>query len=446
MQSSPSLSRELLRFAAPVLVAQLAFMANSVIDTAMAGRLSAVDLAAVGISAAFVATVLMSLISVLLALSPIVARLYGAGQRAAIGRELGQTVWIALVLAAIAMLVLLFPGPLTGLLGLQEAVEAKVRAYLYASAWGVPATIALRLFFSLSNGIGRPRPVMVFNLLALGLKIPLNAVFMYGLFGLPQLGGAGCAVATSVDQWLMALFAWNWCLRHPDYAEFELRARLPRPDWAAIRAFLKLGVPIGLTFIADVTAFTLMALFIARLGPVVSGAHQVAANLSVIAFMFPLALGNATSALAGHALGAGDAARARRICWRGVRIGLSIGVFICILYWLGAPYLAALYTSDAAVQAAAIPLIVLAGLYHVGDAVQAVAVNALRAYKKTTVPMITYALLLWGPGLGGGILLGLTGTFGAARGAAGFWLAGIFALWLVGAAMGLYLERVSRVR
>jgi MATE family multidrug resistance protein len=443
---SPSLSRELIRFALPILVAQLAVMANAVIDTAMAGHLSAVDLAAVGIGAAIMATVVMSLLSVLLALPPMVAHLYGAGRRAEVGRELHQAVWIALAIALAAMAVLLHPDPLIAHLHVEPAVEAKLRAYLAASAWSVPATIALRLFVGLSTGIGRPRPVMIFNLLALMLKVPLNAVFMFGLLGMPAMGGPGAALATAVDQWVIAALAWAWCLNHAGYEEFRLRAPLAAPNWAAIRDFLKLGVPIGLSFVADVTAFTLMALFIARLGPVVSGAHQIAANLSATAFMLPLALGNATTALAGQALGAKDPLRARRLCWRGVRLGMSAALVIGAGYLLGAPWIVALYTHDPAVQAAAIPLIRLAGIYHLGDALQAVAVNALRGYKKSTVPMLVYGILLWGPGLGGGVLLGLTAAFGPPRGAAGFWIAETFALWLVAISMAVYLNKVSRVK
>src|SRR5512139_3646763 len=198
MERPASPTRELLHLAWPVLVAQLAMMANAVIDTAMAGRLSAVDLAAVGIAASITATVLMSLISVLLALPPIIAHLYGAGQRAEIGRELQQSVWVSLVLGLVAILLLRNPGPFIALSELQPVVEAKVRAYLDASAWSVPGIFALRLFTGLSTGIGRPRPVMLFNLMSLALKVPLNAVFMYGLFGAPEMGGPGCAVATAV--------------------------------------------------------------------------------------------------------------------------------------------------------------------------------------------------------------------------------------------------------
>ncbi|MDO8932314.1 MAG: MATE family efflux transporter, partial [Rhodocyclaceae bacterium] len=96
------------------------------------------------------------------------------------------------------------------------------------------------------------------------------------------------------------------------------------------------------------------------------------------------------------------------------------------------------------VRAAAAPLIALVAFYHLADALQAVAVNALRAYRKSTVPMVIYAVALWGVGLGGGVLLGLGDAFGAPRGAAGFWIAAIASLTLAGAAVAVYLDRVSR--
>jgi MATE family, multidrug efflux pump len=341
------------------------------------------------------------------------------------------------------MAVLLHPDFIIDHLHVKQNVEVKLRAYLAASAYSVPAMVAFRLFVGLSTGLGRPRPVMVFNLIALGMKVPLNAVFMFGLLGAHRMGGPGAAVATAIDQWTIAILAWTWCLHQASYKEFNLGRPFAKPSWPLIRDFLKLGVPIGLSFVADVTAFTLMALFIARLGPVVAGAHQIAANLSATAFMLPLSLGTATVALAGRALGAGDPLHARRISWRGVRLAMTAALFISAAYVLGAPWIAAAYTSDGAVQAAAIPLIRLAGIYHLGDALQAVTVNALRGYKKSTVPMVVYGVLLWGPGLGGGVVLGLTHVFGRPLGAAGFWIAETIALFGVAISMALYLKRVS---
>ncbi|MDK9724205.1 MAG: MATE family efflux transporter [Sterolibacteriaceae bacterium MAG5] len=444
MEKPASLARELARLAWPVLIAQLAVMASGVADTVMAGRLSALDLAAVGIGASIYVTVFVSIMGVLLALTPTVAHHYGAGRYTAIGADVTQSAWMALALATIAVLLLRNPEPFLALTQLQPAVEAKVRAYLDAVSWSVPAALAFRLFYGFSSGIGRTRPIMIFNLAGLALKVPLNAVLMYGLFGLPALGSTGCGVATAIVAWITALAAWGWSARHPAYREFALFARFEPPRPAAIAALLKLGLPIGATFLVDVTAFTFMALFIARLGPTASGAHQIAANLAALTFMLPLSLGNATAVLAGQALGAGDRRRARRAGWYGIALGMGLALAVSLLLWFGAAPIAALYTPDPAVRAAAATLIVLVAVYHLADALQAVAVNALRGYRKSTVPMVIYAVALWGLGLGGGVAIGLGDGLGAPLGAAGFWIAAIASLALAGGLVTFYFERVSR--
>jgi MATE family multidrug resistance protein len=445
MSTSASTTGAIVRLAWPTYIAQLAVMANGLIDTLMAGRLSPADLAAVGIGASIQVTVLLSLMGVLLAVPPLIAHLYGAGRHADIGREIDQSVWVAGALALVAVLILRHPEPFLAVSQLQPGLESKVRSYLAASVWTVPAAFAFRLFYGLCSGIGRPRPVMLLNLAALLLKLPLNAVFMYGLLGAPALGGPGCAIASAVVAWVMAITAWSWVFRQPEFAAFGLRARFAAPDRAAIAAILKLGLPIGITFVADVTAYTFMALFIARLGPNVSAAHQIAANIGAVAFVMPFALGNATAVLAGQSLGGGQPARARRVCADGLRLGLALAVGVGLLLWFGAPRIAALYSPDAAVQAIAAPLISLVAIYHLADALQAIAVNALRGYKRSVLPMVIYVISLWGLGLGGGVLLGLSDRLGPPRGAAGFWMAAILSVSLAGGLVALYLARVSRV-
>ncbi len=444
MKPRPSSIKDLLGLAWPIYIAQMAMIANSIIDTVMAGRLSAFDLAAVGIAASIQTTLLMSLTGILLALPPLIAHLQGSGQMQAIGREIHQSLWISLALSVLGIVLLRCPGPFIQLSHLQPVVELKVRAYLDASSWGVPAMLLFRVFGGLFTGIAEPQIVMHLTLLTLALKFPMNALFMYGWLHQPALGAAGCAWATSLLNWLVALVAWSWCLTRPRYAVFMLSRRLSPPDWAAILIFLRIGLPIALTFIADLTAFTFMALFIARLGPIMSGAHQIAANLVVIAFMLPLSLGNAATVLVGKAMGANQPLLARNICQRALGLGILLALAVSLTLWSWAPQIAALYSSDEQVRAAAIPLIMMVGWYHLADALQAVTVNALRGYQRTAIPMLIYSLGLWGLGLGGGFVLGLTPWLGPARGAAGFWLAAVISLTLVGCLMTIYLHHISQ--
>ncbi len=426
-----------------MLVAQLAVMANGVVDTVMAGHLGAVDLAAIGIGASVYITVFVIAMGVLLALTPTVAHLHGAGVAAAVGEEVRQSAWLALLLGAVVIVALRHPQLLLALSHLAPEVEGKVRAYLDAVSWSVPAALLFRVFYGFSTGIGRPRPVMVFNLIGVALKVPINAVFMYGAFGLPALGAPGCGVSTAIVAWVVCRLAWIWCRRAPEYAVYGFFDRLSLPRWAALRQLLALGLPIGATFLVDVTAFTFMALFIARLGATTVAAHQIAANVSVVLYMLPLSLGNAAAVVTGHALGRGDPRRARHAATLAVAFGVAVAAIFGLIVGFGAPAIVGFYTPDPQVAAIACGLLPLVALYHQADALQAVAVNVLRGYKKTTVPMVVYALMLWGIGLGGGYLLGLTDSFGAARGAAGFWIATSAGLGLAGIIVALYLARVA---
>jgi MATE family multidrug resistance protein len=442
--TSRSLPRELLHLAWPVLIGQAAVMANGVIDTLMAGRLSPVDLAAVGIGASIYISVIMALMGVLLALTPVVAHHYGAQRHAEIGADVRQCAWLALALSLLAFAALKHPDPLLAFSRLTPEVEIKVRAYLDGTAWAVPGVMFFRVFYGFTTGIGRPRPVMAFNLrrpcaesaAQLGIHVRPFRPARHGRCRLRLVvrhhhvdgRDAGLAVVPARCR-LRAL----WRLRPLRSATPLGTARIPA-----------LGLPMGATFLVDVTAFTFMALFIARLGPEVSAAHQIAANVAVFVFMVPLALGSATGVVVGQALGAGESRRARHA-------GLARA-------WRSA----AARRRSPAPRSASAParwraptqrirrlspprraLLSIVAVYHMADAVQAVMAQVLRGYKRATVPMVIYALSLWGVGLGGGYLLGLTDAFGPARGAAGFWIAAVASLVVAGAGVLAYFLRIS---
>lgn len=447
---SRGLVRELVRLGWPVLIAQLAVMANSVIDTIMAGRYGTLDLAAVGIGSSIYFSVFVALMGVLLALTPIVAHLYGAGRHADIGEELRQSAWLAAALTLVSLALFAYPEPFLAVAQLEPALDAKVRAYLYALAWSVPASLLFRVFYSFSTAISRPRTVMALTLIGLALKVPLNAVFMYGNLGAPALGSTGCAVATAIISWIVCALAWAWCWFEPGYRPFRVFARWSWPEAKALGRILSLGLPIGLTFLIDVTGFTFMALFIARLGALYSAAHQIAANLAALAFMLPLALGNAASVVVGQSLGAHQYARARAAGLVGIALGLACAAVVGTTLFLSATGVAGLYTGDAELRGVAAGLLALVAVYHLFDAVQAVVVNVLRGYKRAVVPMLIYAVALWGVGLGGGYAIGLTRVdlawlgLHTPLGAPGFWLAAIASLALASSLITVYFLHVSR--
>jgi MATE family multidrug resistance protein len=445
-----TLALDIYRLAWPVLVAQLAVMAYSVIDTMMAGRYATDDLAAVGIGAAIYFSVFVGLMGVLLAVTPTVAQLLGAGRRDEIGEQVRQSMWLALALAVLSVLVYTHPEPLLRITEAPPAVAAKVRTYLSISAWGAPAGLAFRLFASYTTAVSRPRVMMLLNLFGLALKIPLNWVLIFGHLGAPEMGSAGCALSTVIVNWIIATLAWGRCATAADYRAYHVFARWSWPRWRDQRRLLALGLPIGGTFLVDVTAFTFMALFIARLGAVFSAAHQIAANMAAVMYMLPLALGNAVGVLVGQAIGARDFMRARSIAIIGIGLALVLALVSGATLMASAHATAGIYTIDADVQRVAAGLLLLVAGYHQFDALQAVTVNALRGYKRATVPLVINALGMWLVGLAGGYAIALTDIgarlpFGLVTplGARGFWIGAIFGMAVATLAMIAYFLAVS---
>jgi multidrug resistance protein, MATE family len=427
---SRKLVYEICRLAWPVLIAQLAVMAYAVIDTMMAGRFATDDLAAVGIGASIYFSVFVALMGVLLAVSPTVAQLLGAGRYSEIGEQVRQGMWLTLMLALASILLFRYPEPLLAMSRAPPAVAAKVRTYLAIVAWGAPAGLAFRLFASYTTAVSLPRVMMALNLLGLTLKVPLAWIFTFGHLGAPAMGATGCALSTTLVNWIIGVLAWLWCARSPAYRRHGVFARWSWPRWGDQWRLAALGVPIGMTFLVDVTAFTFMALFIARLGAVNSAAHQIAANVAAVLYMLPLALANAVGVLTGQAIGARKFALARSTGVTGIVLAVALAVVSGTTLALGARALAAAYTADKSVQAVAATLLVLVAGYHAFDAVQAVTVSALRGYKRAVVPLLINAGGLWGVGLAGGYVIGLTDALDLSAvglatplGAPGFWAA-----------------------
>lgn len=168
-------------------------------------------------------------------------------------------------------------------------------------------------------------------------------------------------------------------------------------------------------YLVDVTAFTFMALFIARLGAVNSAAHQIAGNVAAVMYMLPLALGNGVGVLVAQAVGARKLDVARSTGITGIGLAAGLGALAASMLVAGAAAVTAPYTEDGAVRALTATLPVLVALYHVFDAVQVVAVSALRGYKRAVVPMVISAVSLWGVGLAGGYAIGLSDALDLSR-------------------------------
>ncbi|WP_322025984.1 MATE family efflux transporter [Burkholderia sp. BCC1977] len=441
--------RRIVGLAWPVLVGQLAIIAFGVIDTAMVGRYSATDLAALGLGSSIYVSVYIGMTGILSALQPITGQLYGARRYAEIGEEVRQALWLAVMLAVPGFMLLHFPEPLLHIAHAPPALHDRTVDYLRILSYGLPASLVFRIYNALTNAAGKPRLAMILQIGALLLKFPLNVWFIFGGFGMPALGGPGCGLASTLINWALALIGFTLLAKLEVFSPLAIFSRFCWPVWARLKAILKLGVPMGLSYLIEVTSYTCMALFIAQFGTTTLAGHQIAGNIGAVLYMTPLSIGVAASTLVARALGAGRADEARLLGRHSVMLACGIAAAYGVLVFTLRPLIVGGYTPNPAVAAAALPLVAIVTCYHFFDALQITSAFVLRAYKVAVVPTVIYAVALWGVGLGGGYLLGFdVGGLAPAwlTGARGFWFANTVSLMLAGAGLALYLRHVSRAQ
>ena len=421
--------RRIVPLAWPVFVGQVAVLGFGTIDTVLVARHSPTDLAALAVGGATYITVFIGLMGMVLAVSPIVGQLFGAKRLHEAGHQAWQALWVALALSLLGSVLLALPRPFLALAQVSPAVDEKVRGFLLGLAFALPASLVFTVFRGFNVAVSRPKAVMLLQLLGLAVKVPLSMSLVSGLpaLGLPAMGVVGCGISTLVAMWLQLLIAALVLWRDPFYDRFTLTApgqRAPHP--AAILAMLRLGLPMGLTILVEVTGFAFMAIFISRLGETAVAGHQIATNLVSLLFMLPLGLSNATGTLVAQRIGAGDLRDARRLGWHGMQFALCLALVVGTVVFAARLQVLQLYTDNAAVLAAALPLLAWVALFHAADAVQTMAAFVLRAWRIATVPMLIFVGALWGVGLGGGYTLAfrLGDRLPASwQGAQGFWIA-----------------------
>jgi MATE family multidrug resistance protein len=446
-ESSAGIARRLLHHAWPVLVAQLLSMSMMVADTVIVGRYGTLDLAAVAVGSGLYISVVMLLIGILQAVAPTVAHHVGAGRHHEIGPALQQGFWLAAMLAVPGVALLAFPGPLLALAAVPAEVADRTRDYLLATAAGLPAVLFYRTFYAFNNALGRPRVLMAISFVVTATHVPLAWALVHGHAGLTPLGVLGCGISTALVNWIGFACGGLYLARNPAYRPYRLFAQWAGPRATELFALLKLGLPMGFSIFIEVSSFTLIALFAARLGAEAVAGHRVVANLAALIYMLPLAMSIATMVLVGQAAGARDWTGARATVRVGMRLTAALVSLVGIALWVAREPVIALASNDPAVRALALGLVAYICLYQLFDAVQTVAAHALRGYKVTFLPMLLHAACFWGVGLGGGYWLAFhAGTRAQAPAVTGFWEAAVVATVLASGLFGWLLRAMERRR
>jgi len=419
-----------LQLALPLAAQQVGLQLLGAVDTAILGRYSADALAGAGVANGLVFSISCVGMGIVMGLDALVPQALGAGDRAAARRMLGDGIRVALLVSVPAVLLVLLSPLVLDLFRVEPAVAHQATLFVWVRSLGVAPLllqVALRSFLSAH---GHTRPLLVSVIAGNVLNAVADWILVFGdrgladlglpAIGLPALGTVGAGLATSLVQ-LLSLGVYAVAIRS------LLRDAPPPAPARFTRRIVALGAPIGLQLLAEVGVFSLAGVLAAAMGKTTAAAHQVAITLASFTFSVAVGIGAAAAVRVGHAVGAGDARRARASGLASLALGggvMSIGALV----FVAAPAtLARLLTDDAAVIAAAVPLIQIAAVFQISDGAQAIGAGALRGAGDTRATLVAnlighyavglgislvcgFALGMGAPGLWWGLSAGLTGT------------------------------------
>ncbi len=440
--------RSLWQLAWPMLVGQLATVGMGVSDVAMTGHVSAGDLAAVSLGASIWAIVIVTVMGLIMAINAVVAHEMGAGNAERVPHVVRQAMWKAAGVGVLAFVAANLGTYLFDVLDLDQDVHDKATMFVHVISIGLPAFTAYRSLYGYSTSIHQTKPMMLIALGGLTYNIVVNWLLVYGHYGFPQLGAVGCAVATGSGCWLMLGAMLWWMHVSPAYRDTYPFTHWEGPNGKEIGAMLRLGWPIGVTFLAEASAFSAVCFLVARFGVVPMAANQIALNFISLVFMVPLSFGIGLITRVGHAAGEGDPVRARFAAWVGVGMSLMFGMLSACFIALCRYQIAAAYTPDPAVQAVTADLLLFAAIFQLSDSTQVAAASAIRGYKVTRTPMLIHLFAFWGCSLPLGCVLGLAPRWmpwGPAEpmAASGFWIGLAVGLTVAATSLVWFLNRLS---
>ncbi len=389
-------AKPMLRLSGPLIVNYLAVAGMHFADAVMAGRLGADALAAVAIGGSVWLIGFSFSLGLLMAISPIVARHFGAGQYDLIGRYVRQGIYLGFALGLPLIVMAQYAvEPLLTWIGIDAEFRGLTVGYVKAIMFGAPGIFIFLVLRFTTEGLGHTRPIMFTSVIALSCNVFLNYVLMFGKFGAPALGVVGCGIASAISMWLVAAALGLYMVLSPFYRRFDLFSRVAPLRMSVLREMIVLGVPIAITITAEAGLFGAVSILMGTRGVEITAAHQIAINFASTMFMIPVALSSASTIRVGQLLGAGNL--------RGARVSGAVGIGMCALFMaISALFMlvfrdavVSLYTDDPAVRSIAISLLLMAAIFQVADGVQIGAAAALRGYKDTRVPMFVNMFAYW---------------------------------------------------
>lgn len=343
--------REIVALALPAFGALVAEPLFVMADSAIVGHLGTPQLAGLGVAAAMLNTAVNVFVFLAYATTAAVARRVGAADLRAAIRQGVDGIWLALLLGAAVIAVVVPTAPtLAGLFGASGDATSYAVTYLRISSLGIPAMLVVLAATGVLRGLHDTRTPLVVAIAGFAANAGLNAGLVYGA----GLGIAGSAWGTVIAQCGMAATYLTVVVRAAKRHGAPLG-----PDAAGIRACASAGVPLLVRTLSLRAILMIATAVAARLGDAEIAAHQILLTLwSLLAFALD-AIAIAGQAIIGRYLGADDALAARAACRRMVQWGMASGILLGVLVAASRPLFIPLFTSDSVVRGQLLPALLV---------------------------------------------------------------------------------------
>ncbi len=389
----------------PIVVGQLGQMLMSVADNIMVGKLGATSLAAASIANSMFMLIMVVGFGLTMAVTPLTAIALGAGKDKECGVVLRQGILVNLFSGMILCVLTFFFSECIPYLNQPPEIVAPASLYMKVLGVSILPLMLFQSFRQFAEGVSFLKPAMVIMLLANMVNIIANWVFIYGNFGVPALGLTGAGIATFSSRLFMAITLMIVVTKASKMKRFDPFLNFREINFPMMRRLLSIGIPTGLQYFFEVSAFSASAIMVGWMGTTALAAHQIALNLASISFMVAMGISSAATIRVSNAVGR------REI--RATRMAGFSAAFLCALFMALAGlvfivfryFLPTLYISDKAVIDITASLLVIVAVFQVSDGTQAVGIGILRGLTDMKVPTFITLVAYWFMGLPSGYVL-----------------------------------------
>lgn len=424
----------------PILIYQLANFSASFVDTTMTGQYDTLHLAGVSMATSLWIPFFDLLIGIVSALVPIIGHHLGQGKKEKIASDFYQFIYLSLGLSLILFALVFVGAPLVlAHLGLEPLVEEVAKNYLWYLALGIIPLLLFSTIRSLFDALGLTKLSMYLMLLLLPLNGSFNYALIYGAFGFPEMGGAGAGLGTSLAYWVLLLISLLVAVKHPKVRAYELWKIRPLDKKGLIEG-IRLGLPIGGTFFAEVIIFSVVGLVMAKFSSLIIASHQAAMNFSNLMYAFPMSISTSMSIIVSYEIGANRPDDVKKFCKLGRLTALGIAGFTFLFLYILRDRVAALYGSDTEFIRMTSVFLTYSLFFQLADTFAAPLQGILRGYKDTQVPFYLGLIAYWGVSLPLGLFLDHFTSLGPY----GYWIGLIASLVMSGILFQWRLNRLAK--